>query len=183
MLLRLSMLIHASVQLCEAGVAVRDEWAHPARLGKRQCLTVMSLPDLRIKLATLGPAYPSDSEVLADDFCRRLKLSPRAPEYDRSAAQHEEHVAYRQGQAKVLLDEENGYAAGAALEDAGADRVDHARRQSLGGLVEHEELGLTGQRARDRQHLLLPATQVLAEASTSLDQVGKEFKRLADPPP
>src|SRR5262249_1147007 len=126
------------------------------------------------------PFCSSDSEVLADDFGCLLKLGPCTSEHYRSETQQEEQVPYGQGQPKILLDQENGYAARAALKDPRADRVDHAWRKSLSGLVKHEELRFAGERSRDRKHLLLTAAEVIANAATLRLQVGKKSKRLPD---
>src|SRR5439155_24323705 len=73
-----------------------------------------------------------------------------------------QHVrALRDGQSLTdeLLHEQNRQPALGELRDDREEVGDERRRQALGHLVEHEQLGLRDQPARERQHLLLAAGQ------------------------
>src|ERR1700722_18645133 len=59
-----------------------------------------------------------------------------------------------------------------------ANSLDHllydARRKAFGRFVEHEKRGIAHHRARDGEHLLLPARHARAGASAQLTQVRKD---------
>ena len=59
-----------------------------------------------------------------------------------------------------------------------AHELHHLRREALGRLVDHDEVGIAHQRAADRQHLLLAARQHAAGRVGALAQQRKERKRV-----
>jgi hypothetical protein len=58
-----------------------------------------------------------------------------------------------------LLDQHDGDALALQLANGREDRLDHARHQPFGRLVEQEQRRLQAQRAGDGEHLLLAAAQ------------------------
>src|SRR5262249_53006765 len=120
--------------------------------------------------------------MLADNFRALLEFIPGASKDDASAAEHEKHVAHREGQPEILLDQQNRNPARPTRKNAAADRIDHARRKPLGRLVQHEQVRTRGERSGGREHLSLTAAEVLGEAPGFRPQVGKELERLLDAP-
>ena len=55
------------------------------------------------------------------------------------------------------------------------ERVDDHRRQALERLVEQEQRGIAGERAADRQHLLLAARELVAVIALALGQAREEI--------
>src|SRR5207244_13170480 len=73
-----------------------------------------------------------------------------AAEAKRALLQHVDAVGERQRELDVLLGEQDGQALALEPGDLLAQVIDDDRRQSLGRLVEQEQLGVAHQRARDR---------------------------------
>ncbi len=90
------------------------------------------------------------------------------------AALVEDHGARREGErdAAVLLDQDDRQRAfGAQFCQHVDQRVDEHRRQAFGRLVHQEDFGIGQKRARDRQHLLLAAGELIAHIAEPLLRV------------
>src|SRR3954469_19270623 len=94
------------------------------------------------------------------------------------------HVKHAVGQAfeegLVLLDDDHREAAAQALERL-AQAADDDGGEALRRLVEHQDVGLEEQGARDGEHLLLAAGERAGELAGALLQPGKELVRLREP--
>src|SRR5213592_4295891 len=88
---------------------------------------------------------------------------------DLAAVEDDRVVRDRQDLLRVLLDDDRREA---FVQDQPLDRaqqfLDDDRRESLERLVEEEQLRVEDERARDREHLLLAARQLVAEVGLSL---------------
>ncbi len=89
-------------------------------------------------------------------------------------------VRNRRGETEILLHQENCEALLLEHPDGLADLLDDHRSQSLGRLVEQEQVGAGAQDAADRQHLLLAARQLGALAGEALLEVGEEREDLLE---
>ena len=103
--------------------------------------------------------------------------------HDRAAFQYHNTIGQPQNLLRILLDDDRADAAGPG---DGAERpeqfLDDDRRQALGRLVQQQHLGIEGQRAADRQHLLLAAGKLVAEIAAALLQPRKHLVDLFDGP-
>ena len=81
MLEGLVALSRSSVELAEAEVAMRDERAHAARLGERQCLAVVGLPALGIEPVGMGRDVAEEVQRVGGES----RLTRRG--FDRAVAQ------------------------------------------------------------------------------------------------
>src|SRR5262249_24306263 len=120
--------------------------------------------------ASASSAQRERAEVRALDV--RIVHQPRPRAFAGDAARLANVSAMRQGQRRldVLLDEENGDAATVDLGEDSEDRVDDARCQAQGGLVEDQQTRRRHQRAPDGHHLLLAAGQRTHELAPALAQ-------------
>ena len=75
--------------------------------------------------------------------------------------------------ACVLLHEQDRHALALETDQQRLQLVDQAGRQALRRLVEHEQLGIAGERAGDGQHLLLATGQAAAPLPPALAQDGE----------
>src|SRR5947209_9537853 len=99
------------------------------------------------------------SQVLVDD-----RVVPPEVRRGRVVAHHpflhDVHTARDlEGQSHVLLDEQDRHPVAVEDVDDLVDLGDHAGHQTLGRLVEEDDLGLEHHRPRDREHLLLAARE------------------------
>src|SRR2546427_3358180 len=99
------------------------------------------------------------SQVLVDD-----RVVPPEVRRGRVVAHHpflhDVHAARDlEGQSHVLLDEQDRHPVAVEDVDDLVDLGDHAGHQTLGRLVEEDDLGLEHHRPRDREHLLLAARE------------------------
>ena len=99
---------------------------------------------------------------------------------DGAVLHHVEAVGDARGEAEVLLDEEDGHAAGLERRQHLADAVDDDRREALGRLVEQQHLDAGAQDAGDGEHLLLAAGELGALAGAALGEVGEEREDLVE---
>src|SRR5487761_249777 len=90
---------------------------------------------------------------------RRIGLEPRRRASKGNASLDQEHGAVGDGaeRSEILVKNDAGGAAVAQLPDDRPDFFGDARRQTFGGLVEHDQVGIGHQRASDGQHLLFTA--------------------------
>ena len=72
--------------------------------------------------------------------------------------------------AKIAVDDQRGHAGRANVADDSPDFTQDQRRQSFGRFVEDQEVRIGGQRAADREHLLLAAGKLLAAVIETLAQ-------------
>src|SRR5713226_7601201 len=98
----------------------------------------------------------------------------------KATAAHREHLVGRGvEEGLVLLDDKHGEAATELLERA-QDLAHHDRREPLGRLVEHQHGRIEQQRSRNREHLLLAATQRTARLIETLAQPRKQGQYLVE---
>src|SRR5215472_4668146 len=81
---------------------------------------------------------------------------------------------------EVLLDQQDREALLLELADGAADLLHDHRRESLGRLVEHEELRAGAEDPPDGEHLLLAAGELGALAVQALLQIGEQLEDLLD---
>src|SRR5438067_4232968 len=113
-------------------------------------------------MATRCAAAPSYAEVPSFDVAVCGELGRRTGEDDRPLVHDEDTLPDLGGEAEVLLDKKKGEPGGAQPFEDLADLLDELRRESLGGLVEEQDRGVSHERPRDREHLLLAAGQLVA---------------------
>ena len=90
----------------------------------------------------------------------RREVFRRALHRQLAVAQHVGPVGDLEREVDVLLDEQDaGTGVVGDLAQHGEQPFDDDRRQAEAHLVDHQQLGLRGQRPRHRQHLLLAARQ------------------------
>ncbi len=86
--------------------------------------------------------------------------------HDAAGVHHRDRVAQRPREVEVLLHHQDGGVGALQF----AERLDHVGddrgRESLGRLVDQQQLARLDDGARDRQHLLLPAGEVAGERSS-----------------
>ncbi len=99
---------------------------------------------------------------------------------DLAVLDHIMAVRQRRGKAKVLLHQEDGEALLLQRADEGADLLHDDRGQTLGRLVQQQELGAGPEDAADGEHLLLAAGQLGALAFAPLGEVGEDGVDLVD---
>ena len=103
----------------------------------------------------------------------------RARHHDLAAVHHGEVVGQLVGEVEILLDQQDRHVAALAQEDDGAaDVLDDRGLDAFGRLVEHQELGPHGERAADRELLLLAARQVAAAPAQHRLQHREELEHL-----
>src|SRR5262249_24311604 len=101
----------------------------------------------------------SDPQVPLDHGVAGVQLGGRRVMPDRALLHEIDALAGRKRQRDVLLHEQDRHALAPEHADDLADLRDHAGHQSLGRLIEQDDLGLEHHGARDREHLLLAARQ------------------------
>src|SRR2546423_3470659 len=109
-----------------------------------------------------------------------MRGKPRrgAREDDRALVHHEHAPSDLRGEAEVLLDEQDRESGRAQpLKDI-ADLLDELRREPLRGLVEEKHGGVSDKRACDREHLLLPAGQLVASHRATAGEDREELHHL-----
>src|SRR5262249_12354003 len=110
----------------------------------------------------LSASLPRHSEIAMDDFRLRLEIV-RAARMDDRALFHQKHPrAQLERGVDVLLDEQDRDAGLVDAVDLPPNLRAEPRHDSLGRLVEDDQLGPHNQAARDREHLLLAARQRVA---------------------
>ncbi len=129
-----------------------------------------------------GLIRPARLTVLADAKQSLLKLAiglqsrgfhqPIDPAVD-----HDRDFFRNRGRdADILLDDEDADVAFLAeIQQDFLDLLDNDRSETLGGLVHDEQMRVEQQRARNRQHLLLAAGQLIAAIVAPLGEPRKRF--------
>ena len=101
---------------------------------------------------------------------------------DRSLVHDVGDVGHVHCERRVLLDEQDRDAVLAQLTNQAAHFGDNRGRESLRRFVHDEQRRVCDQRARDREHLLLAAAQVVPAMMTSLGKARKEPEHTVDTP-
>jgi hypothetical protein len=79
----------------------------------------------------------------------------------------------------MLLDDQRRVAVGAQLPDPDLDLLHEARRKAFRGLVHQDQVRVRHERAADREHLLLAAAEVAAQARPVLKNLkGKSLTKI-----
>src|SRR5580658_3335765 len=87
-----------------------------------------------------------------------------------------------QGNGQFLLDQQDrNIARGDFLQELG-NALDQLGRQTLGRLVDHNEIGIAHQRAADGEHLLLAARQHAGRGIGALAELGEEAVAILEAP-
>src|SRR6266849_815579 len=95
---------------------------------------------------------------------------------DRTALQYHNAVGQPQNLLRILLDDDGTGAAGAGDGTKCPQQLlDDDRGEPLGRLIEQQHFWIEGQRAPDRQHLLLAAGELVAEMGAALFQPRKHL--------
>src|SRR6185369_13605963 len=100
-------------------------------------------------------SMPLHSQVLVDDGIVHFELRGDGVVAHRTLLHEIDALAGRQREGHVLLHQQDRHAVLVQGCDDLADLRDHARHQSLGRLVEQDDLGFQHHGSGDRQHLLL----------------------------
>ena len=111
-----------------------------------------------------------------------MELGGGSGEHHRALAEHEHLIAHHQRHARVLLDEQDGDALALEAEQQRLELAHEAGCQALRGLVEHHELRVAGQGARDGEHLLLAAGEAPAALPPALAQDGEVLEDAVERP-
>src|SRR5579862_2277168 len=103
--------------------------------------------------------------------------------HDGAAFQYHNAVGQPQNLLRILLDNDRADAGGAGN---AADRLqkllDNDRGKPLGRLIQQQDLGIEGERAADRQHLLLAAGKLVTEIAAAFLQPRKHLVDFLDRP-
>jgi len=111
-----------------------------------------------------------------------VEFRRRPREHDRALAQHDDLVAHGQRHACVLLHEQDRHALALEAEENALEFAHEQGRQTLRRLVEHEQVRVAGERARDGEHLLLPAREASSGLARPLAQDGEVVVNSAERP-
>src|SRR5438132_6441048 len=106
----------------------------------------------------------------------------RALEHDMPLAHDVEPPRDSQSDRQLLLDQEDCDPALGDLLQQFAHQLHELRRQSLRGLVDHDQVGLAHQRTANSQHLLLAAGKYTAGCIGALAQQRKQLEGIVDRP-
>src|SRR5262249_8357408 len=83
---------------------------------------------------------------------------------------------------QLLLHEQDGDPAARDFVEQDRHLLDQLRRQSLGRLVNDDEVGITHQGAADREHLLLTAGENACLVVAALGQIGEQIEHVLKRP-
>ena len=117
------------------------------------------------------PWTPSSARTLrrvAEELGRRSRVDDAAP------VEHDDLLREPRDDGEVLLDEQDRRELGRALERLG-DLGHEQGREPLRRLVDEQQLVLVQQRARDRDHLLLPARERAGPLRAALGELREEL--------
>src|SRR5262249_4965936 len=118
----------------------------------------------------------ADAEVGRGDLPLGAQRGRRALEHHRAVVDHVDAVGELQRHLGVLLDEQHAHALGLEAADGVHHRVHHERGEALRGLVEKQELRPGEERARDGEHLLLPARELAPLVRQPLGELGEALQ-------
>src|SRR4051794_15883936 len=136
-------------------------------------------PRARTKSGTSGAACPAalDGETVTD--IRLDHAGALARHHDPAPIHDGEPIAEVARELEILLDQQDRHLAlPAQVVDGAADVLDDRGLDTLGRLVEHQELRAGHERAADGELLLLAARQVAASAMQHVLQHGKKVEHL-----
>src|SRR5215467_4076583 len=112
-----------------------------------------------------------------------------AEQLDRPGLVHDPALAHEvdvigdpEREGEILLDDQDGCAAGLEAAEDASELAHRERRQPLGGLVHQENVGIADQCTPAGQHLLLAARELVAPIAQTLAQAGKEIERAREAP-
>src|SRR5213078_1989011 len=109
------------------------------------------------------------------------QLARRGLEHDHALLHDVAAIAHAERDARVLLDQQHGYAEPLELADHVADVLDERGRQALRRLVHEDQSRARHHHARDGEHLLLAAGQRLAGLIQPLTQPWEMLKDRGQP--
>src|SRR5262249_19848754 len=117
---------------------------------------------------------PLDRQVAALQLLlATVEFRRRPREHDRALAQHDNLVAHGQRHARVLLHEQDRHALALEAEENALELTHEQGSQALRRLVEHEQIRVASERARDGEHLLLAAREASSGLARPLVQDGE----------
>ena len=122
------------------------------------------------------PPVRGHAEVGALHVLARRDLGRRALQRHAPLLHDVDELRQLEGQARVLLDEQDGDAAPVDLEQPPVHLLHDDRCQALRHLVGEDEPGRGHQRAADGEHLLLAAGQASRALAVALAQPGKRLE-------
>src|SRR5438270_13112156 len=129
-------------------------------------------------MATRCAAAPSYAEVPSFDVALCCELRRGTGEDDRPLVHDDDTLPDLGGEAEVLLDKKKSEPGGAQPFEDLADLLDELRREPLRGLVEEQDRGVSHERSRDREHLLLAAGQLVATHRATAGEDREELHHL-----
>src|SRR5438034_822915 len=167
----------------------RSWWWLPSspgrRMGSAQSAPVKSAtanPIRRSEPRRVPPSRVLDAQLLTGH--RAVSELRRPPlEHDGPLLHDVAAIADAEGDARVLLDEQDGDAEPHELADHVPDVADERGREPLGGLVHQDEPRARHHHAGDGEHLLLAAGQRLRRLVDALAEAGEMSEDLVEPLP
>ena len=111
-----------------------------------------------------------------------LEFGRRALEHDLALDQDDDAVGHGRDLGHALVDQQRRDAAVADQADGVPDLVADERREAFGRLVEDQHARVGQQRARDREHLLLAAGELVAAIAQPLAEPRKQLEHARDGP-
>src|SRR5215510_1232916 len=101
---------------------------------------------------------------------------------DRALAHEVDVVGDPERKGKVLLDDQDGRAAGLEPAEDAPELAHQEGRQAFGGLVHQQDVGVADQRPPAREHLLLAAGELIAAVLDPLAEPREEIEHPAEAP-
>src|SRR5262245_22303523 len=145
-----------------------------------RAIVMRSTPYMAGARVSGGDSY---SEVVVQLGHVRVELRVRNHVHHAAVLHHIVAVGHGRGEAKVLLDEQDGEPLALEPAERGADLLDDDRRQTFRRLVQQEESGARPEDAADRQHLLLAAGERGAAGPEPLSEVREQLVDRVDAEP
>src|SRR5438874_1280308 len=123
--------------------------------------------------ATSSHGSISNAQVAMPEVAIGIELGRGTLPGDASALDDRVPVGEAHQPLDVLVDDEDRLSSLPQAVEALPDFFAHERRQAFGRLVEDEEMRISHQRPPDRQHLLLPAGELVAHVVGSRLEIWK----------
>src|SRR5207237_304190 len=120
-------------------------------------------------------SYRGQAEVARFDVARASELAGRPGEDDRAFVHDVHTLTDARGEREVLLDEEDRETAVAQPHQRVADLRNELWRKAFRRLVEEKDRRVAHERARDREHLLLAAGELIRERPHAAPQRREEL--------
>src|SRR5215467_9066258 len=124
--------------------------------------------------------FSSDAQILVQLVHIRIERRIRNHVDDPSALHDVMPVGDGCCEPEVLLDQKNRETFRLEAADGASDLLHDHRSETLGWLVQHEEVRPRAQDAPDGEHLLLAARELRALATQALLEIGKELEDLLE---